>query len=422
MLVYGVRSLVALDHPRIAPHLVPLRDCRAKSISAVIALSCWWRIIRAISMPFVCSRACRCADCIALFPLRLPIIFSKACRAPGLRPIVVNALPFARQTQVRQSLAICRELLANAGNVLIIFPEGTRSKTGEMQDFKAGDRRAGGRTRCSCFALLSRRRFPRLAERKTNSATAQSAVDHRRAAQLCVGAFRQDGERAIVAELHCARRTGIGANNMEAAEAHDVELGRRPALLPGVDSRGSRPKRRCFFFIAVTNIPAAGRSWWKCSALDDVAIFAWDARGHGHSAGERGAAENFGTLVKDVDAFVRHVHERHGFAVENMIVLAHSVGAVTGLGLGPRLRAADSRDDPGHAGLSRPALRSARHPVASAETKIRRARSRQELRESENADARSGAGGAIRRRSAHLSPDRGQRSDRIARCRHAIAR
>jgi alpha-beta hydrolase superfamily lysophospholipase/SAM-dependent methyltransferase len=64
-------------------------------------------------------------------------------------------------------------------------------------------------------------------------------------------------------------------------------------------------------------------------ALDDVAIFAWDARGHGRSAGERGSADNFGTLVKDVDAFVRHVHDQHGFALENMIVLGHSVGAVT---------------------------------------------------------------------------------------------
>ena len=63
--------------------------------------------------------------------------------------------------------------------------------------------------------------------------------------------------------------------------------------------------------------------------LDDVAIFAWDARGHGRSAGERGAAENFGAMVKDVDAFVRHVAEQHGFSEENMIVLAHSVGAVT---------------------------------------------------------------------------------------------
>ena len=62
--------------------------------------------------------------------------------------------------------------------------------------------------------------------------------------------------------------------------------------------------------------------------LNDVAIFAWDARGHGRSAGERGAADNFGTLVKDVDTFVRHVRDEHGFAFENMIVLAHSVGAV----------------------------------------------------------------------------------------------
>jgi alpha-beta hydrolase superfamily lysophospholipase/SAM-dependent methyltransferase len=62
--------------------------------------------------------------------------------------------------------------------------------------------------------------------------------------------------------------------------------------------------------------------------LDDVAVFAWDARGHGRSDGERGAAESFGTLVKDVDAFVRHVRNHHGFALENVIVLAHSVGAV----------------------------------------------------------------------------------------------
>ena len=52
--------------------------------------------------------------------------------------MVVNALPFARQTHVRQSLAICGELLANAGNVLIIFPEGTRSTNGELQEFKSG--------------------------------------------------------------------------------------------------------------------------------------------------------------------------------------------------------------------------------------------------------------------------------------------
>jgi alpha-beta hydrolase superfamily lysophospholipase/SAM-dependent methyltransferase len=63
-------------------------------------------------------------------------------------------------------------------------------------------------------------------------------------------------------------------------------------------------------------------------ALDDVAVFAWDARGHGRSSGERGSAVNLSMLVKDVDDFVRHVSERYGIATEDMIVMAHSVGAV----------------------------------------------------------------------------------------------
>lgn len=62
--------------------------------------------------------------------------------------------------------------------------------------------------------------------------------------------------------------------------------------------------------------------------LEDVAVFAWDARGHGRSPGERGSAENIGAIVKDVDAFVRHISETHGIPVENTIVMAHSVGAV----------------------------------------------------------------------------------------------
>src|SRR6266446_1738 len=57
-------------------------------------------------------------------------------------------------------------------------------------------------------------------------------------------------------------------------------------------------------------------------ALDDVAVFAWDARGHGRSPGERGSADNFGVLVKDVDAFARHVSEEYGVALSDMIVMA----------------------------------------------------------------------------------------------------
>lgn len=57
--------------------------------------------------------------------------------------------------------------------------------------------------------------------------------------------------------------------------------------------------------------------------------FAWDARGHGHSTGERGDAPDFMTLVEDFEAFVRHLQARFGLAAERMLMVANSVGAVT---------------------------------------------------------------------------------------------
>jgi alpha-beta hydrolase superfamily lysophospholipase/SAM-dependent methyltransferase len=63
--------------------------------------------------------------------------------------------------------------------------------------------------------------------------------------------------------------------------------------------------------------------------LEDVSVFAWDARGHGHSSGERGAAGKFADVVKDVDAFARHISSRHGLALGNMIILGHSLGAIS---------------------------------------------------------------------------------------------
>lgn len=52
--------------------------------------------------------------------------------------IFVNALPFGRQSHIRQSLDLCRQLLANPGNILILFPEGTRTTTGQINTFKPG--------------------------------------------------------------------------------------------------------------------------------------------------------------------------------------------------------------------------------------------------------------------------------------------
>jgi alpha-beta hydrolase superfamily lysophospholipase len=62
--------------------------------------------------------------------------------------------------------------------------------------------------------------------------------------------------------------------------------------------------------------------------LPDTAVFAWDARGHGRSPGERGYAPSFMSIVKDADTFVRMIAQHHDIPVEQMVVLGHSVGAV----------------------------------------------------------------------------------------------
>lgn len=63
--------------------------------------------------------------------------------------------------------------------------------------------------------------------------------------------------------------------------------------------------------------------------LKDIAVFAWDARGHGRSPGERGAANDFADVIKDVDAFARHISAHYEIPIENMIVFAHSLAAVS---------------------------------------------------------------------------------------------
>ena len=62
--------------------------------------------------------------------------------------------------------------------------------------------------------------------------------------------------------------------------------------------------------------------------LPEFDFYAWDARGHGRSPGARGDAPSFGTLVRDVQTFIDHIGERHGFAPEATAIIAQSVGAV----------------------------------------------------------------------------------------------
>jgi alpha-beta hydrolase superfamily lysophospholipase/SAM-dependent methyltransferase len=62
--------------------------------------------------------------------------------------------------------------------------------------------------------------------------------------------------------------------------------------------------------------------------LSDHAVFAWDARGHGRSPGERGYANHFRCLVRDLQAFVESISAEYHIQYPNMAVIAHSVGAV----------------------------------------------------------------------------------------------
>ncbi|MEZ4236394.1 MAG: bifunctional alpha/beta hydrolase/class I SAM-dependent methyltransferase [Myxococcota bacterium] len=62
--------------------------------------------------------------------------------------------------------------------------------------------------------------------------------------------------------------------------------------------------------------------------LPDHTFYAWDARGHGRSPGERGAAPSLGALVRDIDAFVRHLGDTDGLAPSDLAIVAQSVGAV----------------------------------------------------------------------------------------------
>jgi alpha-beta hydrolase superfamily lysophospholipase len=62
--------------------------------------------------------------------------------------------------------------------------------------------------------------------------------------------------------------------------------------------------------------------------LPEYACFAWDARGHGRSPGERGYSPSLATSIRDVQTFIEHIRETYKIAVEDMAVIAQSVGAV----------------------------------------------------------------------------------------------
>jgi len=62
--------------------------------------------------------------------------------------------------------------------------------------------------------------------------------------------------------------------------------------------------------------------------LPEFDFFAWDARGHGRSPGARGDAPSISAMIRDVQTFAKHICDAHGFAMEDIAVVAQSVGAV----------------------------------------------------------------------------------------------
>ncbi|MCW2482574.1 bifunctional alpha/beta hydrolase/class I SAM-dependent methyltransferase, partial [Candidatus Symbiopectobacterium sp. NZEC135] len=63
-------------------------------------------------------------------------------------------------------------------------------------------------------------------------------------------------------------------------------------------------------------------------AMPDTAFYAWDARGHGRSPGQRGYSPSLSRSVQDVDEFVRFAADDSRVSMEDVVVVAQSVGAV----------------------------------------------------------------------------------------------
>ncbi len=62
--------------------------------------------------------------------------------------------------------------------------------------------------------------------------------------------------------------------------------------------------------------------------LPEFSFFAWDARGHGLSSGERGFSPSAATSVRDVKSFVDHITCTHDVSSGDIVVIGQSIGAV----------------------------------------------------------------------------------------------
>src|SRR5262245_6802511 len=137
MLVYGLRSLSALIIRGVLRiynrfEIVGYQNMRTNRSLVIVANHCSHIDTLCLLSALPLRKLHRA------FPAAASDYFFQSVPRLWAAAILVNALPFGRQARVRQSLSLCRELLANPGTILIIFPEGTRSTTGEVGEFKSG--------------------------------------------------------------------------------------------------------------------------------------------------------------------------------------------------------------------------------------------------------------------------------------------
>jgi len=137
MLVYGLRSLCALIirgllHVFNQFEIIGHQNLRTNRSLIIVANHCSHIDTLCLLAALPLRKLHRA------FPAAASDYFFQSLPRLWAAAVLVNALPFARQARVRQSLSLCRELLAQTGTILIIFPEGTRSTTGEVGEFKSG--------------------------------------------------------------------------------------------------------------------------------------------------------------------------------------------------------------------------------------------------------------------------------------------
>ena len=163
MLVYGLRSIVALIIRGLLRiynrfEIIGHENLRTNRSLVIVANHCSHLDTLCLLAALPLRRLHRA------FPAAASDYFFQSVPRLWIAAVIVNALPFARQMRVRQSLSLCEQLLTSRGTILIIFPEGTRSTTGELREFKSGiGALVAGRdvTVVPCFIQGSFRAWPK---------------------------------------------------------------------------------------------------------------------------------------------------------------------------------------------------------------------------------------------------------------------